>query len=288
MENRAVVVLLAFLLIAGFGASVNYSMNLEEKRKDMIAAQDKAKAAEENVGGLQRQIDGVQKDFDVAKAKLAKLDELFQAKAEADKAEAEYPALVAEYQETVRRVREAGVGLDVPQLKLPNGPLLMATKITKVTDTEVTFSHGAGLSRVAVTDLPPDLQDGFRYDDPLMKSSVAAPPKPPSMPAVAAVSQAVRVNSNVNQEKLALLRKKLSEALTLQAQAEAAAIQWNTKIGTIQAKHASNNAMGRSDSSAAELQAAQKGSAQNQAQLNALNLQVSALRADLNAAMQGQ
>jgi hypothetical protein len=164
----------------------------------------------------------------------------------------------------------------------------MATKITKVTDTEVTFSHGAGLSRVAVTDLPPDLQDGFRYDDPLMKSSVAAPPKPPSMPAVAAVSQAVRVNSNVNQEKLALLRKKLSEALTLQAQAEAAAIQWNTKIGTIQAKHASNNAMGRSDSSAAELQAAQKGSAQNQAQLNALNLQVSALRADLNAAMQGQ
>ena len=287
MENRAVVILLAFLLIGGFGFHVNYTIKLEDKRRDMIEAQDKAKSVEDSVAGMRNQIAAVQKDLDAARAKFGKLEALVQAKVEADRTEAEYPLFVAAYQKAVKQVRETAVGTELPQLKLPNGPLLTSAKITKTTDTEFTVSHAGGVSRIAVKDLPPDLQDKFRFDDPLMKVgvSVALAAKPPS--AVAAPLPSLS-KSNVNQEKVALLRKRIDETTALKVQALTVKSQWDTKVSEIQSKHSMNKIMGRSDSSAVEVQTAQKSAAQAQANANALDSQLTALKAELNAVLQAQ
>jgi hypothetical protein len=143
------------------------------------------------------------------------------------------------------------------------------------------------VSRIAVKDLPPDLQDKFRFDDPLMKVgvSVALAAKPPS--AVAAPLPSLS-KSNVNQEKVALLRKRIDETTALKVQALTVKSQWDTKVSEIQSKHSMNKIMGRSDSSAVEVQTAQKSAAQAQANANALDSQLTALKAELNAVLQAQ
>ena len=62
----------------------------------------------------------------------------------------------------MKKVRASAAGSEFPQMNLMNGQTLTGTKIKSVSDTELTISHGGGVARVNLLNLPQDLKSKYR------------------------------------------------------------------------------------------------------------------------------
>jgi hypothetical protein len=287
MENRLIVVLLAFLVIGGFGTYVNHSVHLEEKRKVMLESLENLKNVEESITSQKNQIAATQRELDGVKQRLLKLQVIVAKRLEANATEAAYPNMVTAFQKTVSDVRLATVGMQIKNLKVPNGPLIESASVTKVGDGELTFSHSGGITKIAAKDLPPELKDRLLFDDPLIVKKVAVSAVPSTVTR-ATVAPTAPSLPTVDQVKVAQLRLTLENLLKQSAAATEAATTSNTKISQIQARHQSNNLMRISDSSATEIKAAQEAAKQAQAQANAIDAQIIRVKGLLEAALQGR
>jgi hypothetical protein len=118
---------------------------LERKRNDAAAVQEKLGIGQSLL------------DLDQEKKSLAaEISQLQAAKSEARR----------KIGEIVRTVQAASEGIDWPDVTLPNGQVLTAVKIQKVSNDQVTLAHSGGVVRVSSKDVPDDMKErlGYNFD----------------------------------------------------------------------------------------------------------------------------
>jgi hypothetical protein len=64
--------------------------------------------------------------------------------------------------DAVTKVRKAVAEVPPQDVILKSGQVLSAAKVQRMSDTEVTFQHAGGISKVDVNDLPPEVRDRYR------------------------------------------------------------------------------------------------------------------------------
>jgi hypothetical protein len=178
--------ILFLLVVAGVAGWFAVRSDLESRREDIKEAQVLINNAKANVANKEAQVRPRREEILDIKAKIGKFTGLEETKAALAK---EVPALeqartdvISEFKEAVEKVRLSSAGLAWPDLTLPNGQVLKSVTIQKVTDSDVAFAHSGGVTRVHVSDLPPDLLDRFRHGRPPMVIG-ETPAAPSSSPA---------------------------------------------------------------------------------------------------------
>jgi hypothetical protein len=76
--------------------------------------------------------------------------------------EAENSEVQKRFIDAVTKVRKAASDLPPQDIVLKSGQVLTAAKVQRMTDSEMTFQHAGGISKVDVNDLPPEVRDRFR------------------------------------------------------------------------------------------------------------------------------
>jgi hypothetical protein len=178
--------LAAFALIACFAGGLSYYLEIDSKRHDL----DEAQTLLTNTKGA---LETKRVNLDSARAKLQTLKEqidhhqsLSDAKQNLTTAitslETQRTDVTREFITAVEKVRAGSAGIGWPDVRLVGGQVLQGVTIQRVTDTDVSFSHSGGVTKVAVADLPADIKARFRYGmipmTPAAMSSVA--PKNPA------------------------------------------------------------------------------------------------------------
>jgi hypothetical protein len=159
--------ILLLLVVGGVAAWFAVRNDLDARRLDLKEAQAITNNAKTNVAGKEAKVAPMRQDILDIKAKIEKFTGLEETKAALAK---EVPILeqtrsdvLREFKESVEKVRSASAGLAWPDLSLPGGQVLKSVTIQKVTEADVSFAHSGGVTRVHVSDLPPDLLDRFRF-----------------------------------------------------------------------------------------------------------------------------
>lgn len=165
-------VLITFGAMAGFLAFVFHSLKLDD-------AQDRLRGAESKLRGLQKELMGAEaalaaeeKSLEEAKAKAEQgvglkkrhedaVAERSRLQSELERVESAYAIDQKRFESLLQTVRAATIGREFPQIRIGN-QTLNGARITKITDTTVTFSHSGGTVQVGAEALPPDLADRLR------------------------------------------------------------------------------------------------------------------------------
>jgi hypothetical protein len=99
--------------------------------------------------------------------------------------EAQYVEIQKKFVDVVATVRKAVAELPPQDVILKSGQVLGAAKVQRMSDSEMTFQHAGGISRVDVADLPAELRDRFRQQmPPFTIQGVKDPLTPPPVPKV--------------------------------------------------------------------------------------------------------
>lgn len=251
-------VLLVLGLLAGGGFVYEHNV-VTKLRKEFSDDSDTLKGFQRQLSDRVRELDSVKERTSAAFEKVRTNESLSKKKADLTQALSDLGAqqrkAVADFAAVIQRVRAAGVGMEIPELKLASGAVLKNAKIEKVAESEMLVSHAGGVSRLSTKDIPSDLLVRFRFGDPVMtgetpvaptsgqraatpsKTSDAAPISPPA-PVAPAAAKPVNVAALENQ--MFDFRTKVG---TLQAQIAAAEKQrdeYKREAASYLSKHAMN------------------------------------------------
>jgi hypothetical protein len=193
MEGRALGMLAAFAMIACFAGGLSYWLEIDSKRRDLDEAQSLLAS---NKGSLETKrvkldterakVQGFREQIDHATTLGEAKENLTGAVAAL---EAQRADVTKEFITAVEKVRVGSAGLSWPDVKLVNGQTLQGVTIQRVTESDVSFSHAGGVTKVVVADLPSDIKARFRYGmvpmTPASMSAIAPKPAAGTAPAMA-------------------------------------------------------------------------------------------------------
>lgn len=169
---KKLVVLLLFCAMGGFLAFVFHSLKVDEAQEKFRGAESKWRGLQKELAGAEAAVAAEEKRLVEAKAKaelgLALKKRQDDAVAERTRLESELARVESAYaidqkrwESLVQSVRTATMGRQFPQIRLGN-QTLNGARITKITDTSVTFSHAGGAFQARPEELPPELADRLR------------------------------------------------------------------------------------------------------------------------------
>jgi hypothetical protein len=184
MEGRALGMLAAFAMIACFAGGLSYYLEIDSKRRDLDEAQSLLASNKGSLETKRVKLDTERARVQGLKEQIDHASTLGEAKENLTNAvaalEAQRADVTKEFITAVEKVRVGSAGLSWPDVKLVNGQTLQGVTIQRVTETDVSFAHTGGVTKVVVADLPPDIKTRFRYGMvPMTPASMSAiAPKP--------------------------------------------------------------------------------------------------------------
>jgi hypothetical protein len=162
MEGKIVAMLLIFALVVTATFGLNFLVEVENKRSELSEARtmlleirNGLAARKERLVGLRAKLEGTREKLSIDRARQ-------HLQTDVKSLEAERTKVLSDFSTAVQEVRTKSAGLPCKDISMANGQLLQQVVIQKVTDTDVTFSHSQGVSKIALGELPAELKERFR------------------------------------------------------------------------------------------------------------------------------
>lgn len=159
--------LAAFMFIACFAAGVSYYLDIDSKRKDWNAAQADVKAVQQTLLNLGTQVENACKNSEEAEAEASGIQKMMTSKGElkaaVDELQKRRQAAVEAYKQSVQAIRSAAIGTNWQDIN-QGTRILHGVKIRSITDTEVTFTHDEGVTKLSKEALPEAVRNRFRIE----------------------------------------------------------------------------------------------------------------------------
>jgi hypothetical protein len=260
--------------MATFAGIVIYSMEMDSQRGLLLKEKAALREEEESIGAkvaaidkAKMRIEALMADTQNGKGLVARRESVNKTKAEVGSRVAQLekvaPQIKSALVAAVAEVRLRAVGEELPEVALTTGTILRPAKIQKVGESEVSFGHSQGVTRVAWKNLPPELIARFRFSDPPAVATKsgdastrpedgesAAPalvqPSPSDVSGRAASTQTRDLESRVAKLQLQINQARRSQQ------------NYRQKAGEYRALHYRAQALGRSSSHLVKAQEAQK------------------------------
>lgn len=161
----AKVIIYGFCLVAIIaGASFwSYTMGIDEAQKDVFSARQQLAVADESIKQAKAWLSARKEAAALisAAAIIEKDNEALRGEIAAVHTKRRDVAKV--FVSTIERARNEFVGITLPELTLSTGARFRNAKVQSF-DSEITvLQHSEGVSKVATTELPPEIQDRLRY-----------------------------------------------------------------------------------------------------------------------------
>lgn len=167
MDGKTIGFIAAIAIAIFFAAGVSQYLAIDSEKKSLGATLTEAKTLLESTKtALEKKramVDDMRQKLAAAQAVVDLDKEKTTINAEITALEGARTAVQQEFVDRAVQVRSLSSGMTVPDFALPNGQVLTAVKIQKVTDTDVTFSHNQGVAKVSANDVPAELKARFRY-----------------------------------------------------------------------------------------------------------------------------
>jgi hypothetical protein len=165
MEGRIGITIVCMILLAGAIAGQHY-WRLHDRTQELADLKVLLHQAQTNLQTKENRTKERGRTLDAAKGLAGEYKSLGEEQAELVKQVSALEAQNAEIQkrfvDAVMKVRKAAADLPPQDIVLKSGQVLTAAKVQRMSDSEMTFQHAGGISRVDVNDLPPEVRDRFR------------------------------------------------------------------------------------------------------------------------------
>ena len=165
MDGKIIIYALFILSVLGGVAGIMYTTDVDEAQKDLILTRQQLGQAEDSLKQANELL--AQRKEAVAIITAAHIIDR-----DNETLRNEITALQKKREEmnrnfavTVQRVREASVGLALPEIRLSNGNTLRNAKIQAVNQDLTVIQHNDGVSKVPTESLPNALLDRFRFSN---------------------------------------------------------------------------------------------------------------------------
>jgi hypothetical protein len=177
-----------FMILLAAAIVGHYYWRLNERTQELAELRVLVNQAKTNLQSKEAHMETRRRSLEVANGIVAENKTLTEDQTELMKQlltlESQYAEVQKKFVEAVTKVRKAAVELPPQDVILKNGQVLNAAKVQRMSDSEMTFQHAGGISRVDVAVLPPELWDRFRQQMPPFsvqggsKDPLTPPPAP--------------------------------------------------------------------------------------------------------------
>ncbi|WP_265595942.1 hypothetical protein [Verrucomicrobium sp. BvORR106] len=280
--------LAAFLFIVLFAVGVSYFFEIDSRRSEFNQAKSLLESNQAGIVNKQAQIDALRVQYDAARVVVERNSSLSDTKSKLTREIAELKAerekLIVDFAAQVTKVRSATEGAELGVITLATGQGLQGAKVQKVGEEDVTLTHTLGVTKVAPENLPPDLQQKFRYGK--VPFTLLKPGAEPT-PVVAAPAAGTAPSATSTLAKANKIQMEIDQKQNQINQLEQVRRQWLDKAGQMRNQASTAQSNGR-PSYTFNAQAAQCEQNANQASQQSLALknEIARLQADLaNAAV---
>lgn len=165
MEGRIGITIVCMILLVGAIVG-QYYWRLNDKTQELADLRVLLHQAQTNLKSKETHTETRGRSLDAAKGLAKEYKTLAEEQAELVKQisamEAQSAAIQKKFIEAVMKVRKTASDLPPQDIILKSGQVLSAAKVQRMSDSEMTFQHAGGISRVDVNDLPPEVRDRFR------------------------------------------------------------------------------------------------------------------------------
>jgi hypothetical protein len=186
MESKSLIFGIVGLVIAGGGAIVVSSFQLESLKADVRFKQAEVAATRQGIAIAKDTLGKNTAKMDVLRASSGRIAnaervseglsaELAKQTKMLESAKAKWEANAQMMQEAVEQARLAFRNTVIPELPLKNGESLKDCKFTGIKENNALFQHNSGTARLTSAQLPPPIADRLRPD---LKLTLALPPDP--------------------------------------------------------------------------------------------------------------
>ncbi len=295
MEARAFGLVAVFALLIGFAAVLHYNEEIDTLSREY----DGVKASLDSLGKTmalqQAVIDQKEAALNELEGLMAKVAPLEKALVEVRKSTAtlidEVAAQEVAFDEAVANVRQAGSGVSIGSMVLTSGKVLTDVKVKSVRADYMSVTHGLGTARLLKSDLPFEIVDRFKLEDPApfvpkakpLADAVNGDPSgngaPP--PAVKMDTTAARAKMKEIQGQIALLRAQFTIASGSYTQLQRRADDYRDMHAAARAAGRSSSHLLQANSYQASADLMQKQLTVAQAKIEFLHEQMFSLRSDL-------
>lgn len=161
MEGSHIGNILALVVAAGVVAGGALKMDINSKKSELTDARYSAdiarKSLEEKLAALaeaKKKVESLQSSLDANKSLRDGITSL----------QAKRSEILEQFVDVVRDTRNRAIGVVFPEVPVAGGRALQTATVQKVTNTEITFAHTGGVTKVAVGDLPAAIREKYRMD----------------------------------------------------------------------------------------------------------------------------